>query len=115
MIHNSHIVIIGGGLAGLTSAIHLAKMQIPVTLIEKETYPKHKVCGEYISNEVVPYLDFLGIKLKDLDIVGISQLQISTKNGKLIKSKLPLGGFGVSRYRLDHHCLLYTSPSPRDA
>ncbi len=103
MIHNSHIVIIGGGLAGLTSAIHLAKMQIPVTLIEKETYPKHKVCGEYISNEVVPYLDFLGIKLKDLDIVGISQLQISTKNGKLIKSKLPLGGFGVSRYRLDHH------------
>ena len=45
MNHSTHILIVGGGLAGLTSAIHLAKQQIPVTLIEKNVYPMHKVCG----------------------------------------------------------------------
>jgi len=98
-----HTLIIGGGLAGLTSAIHLAKSNIPVMLIEKDTYPKHKVCGEYISNEVVPYLEFLGVDLEHLNPVDISELTISTLRGKMIKSKLPLGGFGISRYTLDHY------------
>ncbi len=100
---NSHILIIGGGLAGLTCAIHLAKENIPVTLIEKDTYPKHKVCGEYISNEVLPYFDFLDIDLEVLQPVKISEFMISTQNGDVIQSTLPLGGFGISRYTLDHH------------
>ncbi|AXT55252.1 NAD(P)/FAD-dependent oxidoreductase [Aquimarina sp. AD1] len=103
MNSHKHIVIIGGGLAGLTSAIHLAKYQIPVLIIEKDQYPKHKVCGEYISNEIMPYFDFLGIKLDDLGVVKISELNISTTKGKIIKSKLPLGGFGISRYTLDNY------------
>ena len=103
MNSDTHIIIIGGGLAGLTSAIHLAKHQIPVMLIEKEVYPKHKVCGEYISNEVLPYLQFLGIRIDDLNPIKISELNISTAKGKMIKSKLPLGGFGISRYTLDHY------------
>jgi len=48
------VLIIGGGLAGLTSAIHLSKSGLKVSLIEKNEFPKHKVCGEYISNEVLP-------------------------------------------------------------
>ncbi|WP_299241827.1 NAD(P)/FAD-dependent oxidoreductase [uncultured Aquimarina sp.] len=103
MNSHTHILIIGGGLAGLTSAIHLAKAQISVTLIEKDIYPKHKVCGEYISNEVLSYLDFLEINMSELNPVKISELNISTKKGKMIKSKLPLGGFGISRYALDHY------------
>ncbi|AXT49652.1 NAD(P)/FAD-dependent oxidoreductase [Aquimarina sp. BL5] len=103
MNSHAHILIIGGGLAGLTSAIHLAKAQIPVTLIEKDIYPKHKVCGEYISNEVLSYLDFLGVNMNELKPVKISELNISTQKGKMIKSKLPLGGFGISRYALDYY------------
>ncbi len=103
MNSHSHIVIIGGGLAGLTSAIHLAKANIPVTLIEKDTYPKHKVCGEYISNEVLPYFNYLGIDLESLQPVEISEFTISTQNGNTIHSKLPLGGFGMSRYTLDYY------------
>ena len=60
------VLIIGGGLAGLTAAIHLRKLNIPVTLIEKNAYPKHKVCGEYISNEVLPYLKWLNISIEAL-------------------------------------------------
>jgi heterodisulfide reductase subunit A-like polyferredoxin len=42
------VAIIGGGLAGLTFAIQMRKVGLHVLLCEKETYPFHKVCGEYI-------------------------------------------------------------------
>ncbi len=103
MNENLHVLIIGGGLAGLTSAIHLAKAGVLVTLIEKDTYPKHKVCGEYISNEVLPYLDFLDINLEQIRPVNISNFIITTQKGNCIQSTLPLGGFGISRYTLDYY------------
>jgi len=43
--------IIGGGLAGLALSIQLSKKGYRVILFEKEQYPFHKVCGEYISME----------------------------------------------------------------
>ena len=95
------VIIIGGGLAGLCNAIHLSKFDKKVLLIEKNEYPKHKVCGEYISNEVLPYLEFLEINPFDFGAVKIDQFQLSTTKNKLISAKLPLGGFGISRYQLD--------------
>ena len=100
---NSNIIIIGGGLAGLTAAIHLSKIGLEVTVIEKNTFPKHKVCGEYISNEVLPYLIWLGVNPDDFGAVSISDLVFSNVSGRTIKTKLPLGGFGISRYALDFH------------
>jgi flavin-dependent dehydrogenase len=98
---NYDVIIIGGGLAGLCNAIHLSKFGKTVLLIEKNNYPKHKVCGEYISNEVLPYLQFLEINPFDFGAVKIDNFQLSTTNNKLISAKLPLGGFGISRYQLD--------------
>ena len=95
------IVIIGGGLAGLCNAIHLSKKGKSVLLIEKNEYPKHKVCGEYISNEVLPYLNFLEVNPFDFGAVKIKEFQLSTTKNNLISAKLPLGGFGISRYQLD--------------
>lgn len=102
MDDNLDILIIGGGLAGLTNALHLLKLGFKVTLIEKSHYPKHKVCGEYISNEVLPYLSWLGIDLFKLGPTKISELFYSSATGQAIKSTLPLGGFGISRYVMDH-------------
>ncbi len=99
------VIIIGGGLAGLCNAIHLKSAGQKVLLIEKNTYPKHKVCGEYISNEVLPYLKQLGIDPFDAGAVAIHRFELSTTSGKLLKADLPLGGFGISRYALDN--LLY--------
>lgn len=96
------IVIIGGGLAGLVSAIHLTKLGMQVLVIEKHTYPRHKVCGEYLSNEVLPYLEFLGIDLVQLGAKKIDRFMLSTAKGKAIETQLPLGGRSISRYTLDY-------------
>ena len=101
MITNKLVTIVGGGLAGLTAAIHLSKIGLQVIVIEKNEYPKHKVCGEYISNEVLPYLNWLSLDISELNPTHISKLDFSIPNGKLINCDLPLGGFGVSRFALD--------------
>ena len=69
----------------------------------KEPLSHHKVCGEYVSNEVRPYLYSLGLDVGELAPVEIEQLQLGTFSGKMAKVKLPLGGFGISRYALDNH------------
>lgn len=95
------VTIVGGGLAGLTAAIHLSKIGLKVIVFEKNEYPKHKVCGEYISNEIKPYLDWLSLNISELNPTQISKLEFSTTDGSLIHCDLPLGGFGVSRFALD--------------
>jgi flavin-dependent dehydrogenase len=95
------IGIIGGGLGGLALSIQLARMGHAVVLFEKEEYPFHRVCGEYISNESRNFLMGLGLDPAGLGISLISTLQLSDKNGKLLQQELPLGGFGISRYKLD--------------
>ncbi|MFY0602369.1 MAG: NAD(P)/FAD-dependent oxidoreductase [Flavobacteriaceae bacterium] len=95
------VIIVGGGLAGLTSAIHLSKFHKSVLVVEKNKYPKHKVCGEYISNEVLPYFNSLGIDPIKEGAKEITKVHVTTTKSNLIKGKLPLGGFGMSRYYLD--------------
>lgn len=93
--------IVGGGLAGLSLAIQLSRQGHHVLLMEKETYPFHKVCGEYISMESWDFLLQLGIPLDKWNLPRISQVIISAPNGLSITETLPLGGFGISRYKLD--------------
>ena len=100
------VVIIGGGLAGLSAAIHLRKHDFKVVLIEKNEYPKHKVCGEYISNEVLPYLEYLGVDVFALGAKKITKFELSSSKNHLVTSDLPMGGFGISRYALDEALFL---------
>jgi hypothetical protein len=87
------IAIIGGGLAGLTLAIQMIDEGYTVVLFEKEQYPFHKVCGEYISLESKDFLIRLGVPLNSWNLPIIDQLEISDENGKIFKFPLPLGGF----------------------
>jgi len=96
-----NVIIIGGGLAGLTCALHLSRQKYKVLLIEKYKYPHHRVCGEYVSNEVLPYLNSLGIHPISKGAKQITKFEISNKKGSLIKTKLPLGGFGMGRAAFD--------------
>src|SRR5262249_46305014 len=72
-----------------------------VILFEKEKYPFHKVCGEYISLESWNFLEELGVPLSNMNLPIIRRLLVSAPNGKSLQHTLPLGGFGLSRYTLD--------------
>jgi|TARA_R110000737_G_scaffold50895_2_gene71967 flavin-dependent dehydrogenase len=96
-----NVIIVGGGLAGLTSALHLSKKGLSVLLIEKHEYPRHKVCGEYISNEVLPYLNALDFNPYDYGAKNIVDFTLSTPGSRSITTKLPFGGFSISRYCID--------------
>jgi flavin-dependent dehydrogenase len=96
------VAIIGGGLAGLAASIQLSRQGHSVVLFEKEEYPFHKVCGEYVSLESWGFLESLGVPLKNLNLPVINTLHLTSPNGKLFTTELPLGGFGISRYLLDN-------------
>ena len=68
-------------------------------MFEKEQYPFHRVCGEYISNESKPFLQRLGVDTTALP--RIDTLEVTAPNGRSFETRLPLGGFGISRHRLD--------------
>jgi flavin-dependent dehydrogenase len=104
-MHLYDITIIGGGLAGLSQAIMGASKGYKVLLIEKNSYPFHRVCGEYISNESRPFLKSLGVDIDTMKLPEINRFILSISNGNLLHADLPLGGFGISRYMLDN--LLY--------
>ncbi len=106
MINNKmyDTAIIGGGLAGLTLSISLAKLGFSVILFEKETYPFHKVCGEYISLESWHYLETeMGVPLSEMNLPIIKKLWVTAPNGSSLNSDLDLGGFGISRFTLDNN------------
>ncbi|MCG9793297.1 NAD(P)/FAD-dependent oxidoreductase [Flavobacterium algicola] len=103
MEHTNGIVIIGAGLSGMTSAIHLLTQGFSVTVLEKNSFPKHKVCGEFISNEVWSYLNLLDLDIESLNPTKINSTFLSTPSGRSIETNLPLGGFGISRYTLDYY------------
>ena len=94
--------IIGGGLAGLCLSIQLCKKGISVIVIEKNNYPFHKVCGEYISMDSWNFLESLGVRLSQMNLPKIDSIHITAHNGYKISSPLELGGFGISRYTLDN-------------
>lgn len=96
------IGIIGGGLAGLSLAILLAKQNMKVALFEKGNYPCHKVCGEYVSRESLSFLKSICNNISFETLPQIDKLIIATSSKNTLKTKLPLGAIGISRYYLDN-------------
>ena len=94
-------IIAGGGLAGLVAANILARAGIACIVVEKREYPFHRVCGEYISNETVPFLKSLDLFPDALSPSTIKRFQLTSVNGKSAELALKLGGFGISRYSFD--------------
>jgi flavin-dependent dehydrogenase len=100
------VAIIGGGIAGLSLSIDLKKRGYNIVVIEKGNYPRHKVCGEYISMESQKYLHTICPPLTELNLPQINNFKLSSIGKKEFKTRLDLGGFGISRYLLEE--LLFT-------
>lgn len=95
------IAITGGGVGGLTLAIQAAQAGYSVILFEKNSYPFHRVCGEYISNESRQFLLQLGLPVTEMKLPEISELVLTDLSGREYPFPLDKGGFGISRFHLD--------------
>ncbi len=92
----------GGGLSGATAALAALQCGAAVTVYEKSRFPRHKVCGEYLSPEAVPIL-------QDLRMWDAFLAQRPATVRRLVlhfarsekRCLLPQEAFGLSRYRLD--------------
>ena len=54
-------IIVGAGLAGSTAAILLARAGWSVALVERQRFPRRKVCGECMAASNLPLLQVLGV------------------------------------------------------
>jgi flavin-dependent dehydrogenase len=93
--------IIGAGIAGCCLAILLAESGKRVVVFEKDKYPTHKVCGEFISLESYDFFKELGLPLDDWNLPIIKNLRLTSQRGGELNANLAMGGFGLSRHKLD--------------
>lgn len=97
------VTIIGGGLAGLTLGIGLRRHGVPVRVLEAGHYPRHRVCGEFVSGRGQGVLASLGL-LESLQQAGAVPAQTARfffGARALPARRLPQPALCLSRYELD--------------
>ena len=84
-------LVIGGGPAGAATALRLAQGGWSVALVEKKTFPRRKVCGEFISATSLPIMKSLGILDTYLEHAGpeIKRVAMFAHNAVII-SDMPV-------------------------
>ena len=98
------IAIIGGGPAGTSTAINLAKRGFRVCLFEKKKFPRETICGEFLSKEVIENLIRLNLfeKFYSLKPNLISSFRFFNKNGKEISANLNFSSYSLKRSTFDY-------------
>ena len=96
------ISIIGGGLAGLGLGIALRRRGVPVTLSDAGSYPRHRVCGEFIAGIRRPTLEHLGIDVLVSDATPLIHTTWYIGNRLRRRDRLPRPALSISRHVLDH-------------
>lgn len=97
------VAIVGAGLAGSSLAIQLARRGFSVFLAEKQRFPAHKLCGEFLSTESSALLGRLGV-LDAVHAAGarvVRHAVLTGSGGGRLEVPLPGTAVGLSRYCLD--------------
>jgi 2-polyprenyl-6-methoxyphenol hydroxylase-like FAD-dependent oxidoreductase len=94
-------LVIGGGPGGATSALLLANAGWSVALIEQSTFPRGKVCGEFVSATNWPLLHRLGVAESFLELAGPPVRRVGLFSADHVvtakmPSPLPAAGIGDS-------------------
>lgn len=95
------VTVAGGGLAGLGLAVALRQRGVPVRVQEAGRYPRHRVCGEFISGVSPETLAFLGIGDLVADAQRHQALSWIEEGRTLHRDRLPVAALGISRFLLD--------------
>jgi flavin-dependent dehydrogenase len=97
------IEIVGGGLAGLSLGLALRREGIPVTLHEAGTYPRHRVCGEFITGLEASTISRLHLADALRGALRHHEVAWCWGNDSVQTHRLPSPALGISRHRLDAH------------
>ncbi len=95
--------IIGAGPAGSAAAIELASSGFSTTVFEKEVFPRHKTCGEFLSANGRGQLALWNL-LGEIDRSGAETIReggFYLSDGKFRSFRLPEAATGISRFLLD--------------
>ncbi len=95
------VTIAGGGLAGLSLAAGLRLRGVPVQVREAGSYPRHRVCGEFISGVEERTLEALGIAGLFSEALPKSGAAWFREGRKVHADRLTEPALAISRYRLD--------------
>ncbi len=97
------ITIVGGGLAGLTLGIALRRSNVPVVVWESGTYPRHRVCGEFISGRGQRTLERLGLRDQVLAAGATLARTVAffSPRARSQVREMPEPALSISRFALD--------------
>jgi flavin-dependent dehydrogenase len=96
------ISILGAGPAGAAAALTLRRAGLPVTLHDRSRFPRHKVCGEFYTAEILPVLEELGVAGEFLAHAPARITHAELHFGRVSRRfRLPEPAFGLSRYAFD--------------
>lgn len=97
------ITVVGGGLAGLTLGVALRQRDVPVTLYEAGSYPRHRVCGEFICGCGIDVLHTLGLypKFVAAGAVEARSAVLCEEHRPYRPKALPRAALCLSRHTMD--------------
>ncbi|MEO8218610.1 MAG: NAD(P)/FAD-dependent oxidoreductase [Acidobacteriota bacterium] len=101
------VAIIGAGPAGSTLAALLAMKGVRTLLIDRDRFPRDKLCGEFLSYDALPIVDLLGLSgaIDEASSPSISRCRI-VAGPRPYEFSFPASARGISRSLLDHTLLL---------
>jgi flavin-dependent dehydrogenase len=106
MSQPGRVSVIGGGPAGSVAALAALAEGFAVSLYEKSRFPRHKVCGEFLSPEIASVIEPLDLWPAFLAArparITRAELNFCLQSGGCVKRfRLPEPAYGLSRFALD--------------